>query len=72
MRLNTGEVAVVLKTYLLDLHHPEVRVLLDRTGQRLERPYDVNLWDATDPDQPSSITTPLEPADYPFDPLAFI
>jgi hypothetical protein len=47
-------------------------VILDRTGQRLGRPYDVNLWDATDPDQPSSITTPLEPADYPFDPLAFI
>jgi len=72
VRLNTGEVAVVLKTYLLDLHRPEVRVLLDRTGRRLERPYDVNLWDATDPDQPSSIATPLEPADYPFDPLAFI
>jgi putative nucleotidyltransferase with HDIG domain len=72
VQLNTGEVAVVLKTYVLDLGRPEVRVLLDRAGQRLGLPYDVNLWDATDPDQPSSITTPLNPSDYPFDPLTFI
>jgi cyclic di-GMP phosphodiesterase len=72
VRLNTGEVAVVLKTYVLDLYRPRVRVVLDRAGQRLGLPYDVNLWDATDPDQPSSIATPLEPADYAFDPLAFI
>jgi len=65
-------VAVVLKTYVLDLCRPQVRVLLDRAGQRIGLPYDVNLWDAADPDQPSSIVTSLDPADYPFDPLAFI
>jgi hypothetical protein len=57
---------------VLDLYRPQVRVLLDRAGQRLGHPYDVNLWDATDPDQPSSIATSLDPADYPFDPLTFI
>ncbi len=48
VRLNTGEIAVVLKVYAPDPYRPQVRVLFGRDGRRLDLPYDINLWDATD------------------------
>lgn len=72
VRLNTGEVAVVLKVYAPDPHRPQVRVLFDREGGRLSLAYDLNLWDATEPDRPVSVVAPLDPADYQLDPLTLI
>jgi hypothetical protein len=47
-----------------------VRVLIDREGGRIDLPYELNLWETTDdPLRASSISAPLDPADYPFDPL---
>ena len=70
VRLNTGEVAVVLKVYAPDPYRPHVRVLIGRDGKRLDLPYEVNLWEqAEDPQRPTSIVAPLDPADFPFDPL---
>jgi putative nucleotidyltransferase with HDIG domain len=70
VRLNTSEVAVVLNVYAPDPYRPHVRVLIGRDGKRLELPYDVNLWEKQDdPQRPSSIVAPLDPADYQFDPL---
>ena len=73
VRLNTGDVAVVLKVYAPDPYRPQVRVLIDRDGKRLELPYELNLWETTeDPARPSSIVAPLDPADYQFDPLTLM
>ena len=70
VRLNTGEVAVVVKVYAPDPYRPHVRVLVGRDGKRLELPYELNLWEkAEDPQRPSSIVAPLNPADFQFDPL---
>jgi HD-GYP domain-containing protein (c-di-GMP phosphodiesterase class II) len=70
VRLNTGEVAVVRQTYAPDPYRPQVRMLIDREGRRLESPYELNLWEAPeDPARPSSIVAPLDPASYEFDPL---
>jgi putative nucleotidyltransferase with HDIG domain len=70
VRLNTGEVAVVLKVYAPDPHRPQVRVLFGSNGEPLEVSTDVNLWE---PDEvagrPSSIVAPLDPADFAIDPL---
>ena len=50
-----------------------MRVLFDRTGSRLDLPYDVNLWDVeSGQDRPSSVVAPLDPADYAIDPLALM
>ena len=70
VRLNTGEIAVVKTVYAPDPYRPHVRVLIDREGKRLDLPYELNLWDANE-DQlgPASVIAPLDPADYPFDPL---
>ena len=70
VRLDTGEVAVVVKPYAPDPYRPHVRVIFNRDRQRLEIPYDVNLWDAApDASGPSSVVSPLDPADYEIDPL---
>jgi HD-GYP domain-containing protein (c-di-GMP phosphodiesterase class II) len=70
VRLNTGEVAVVLKVYAPDPYRPQVRVLINRDGRRLDLAYELNLWEKSeDPQRPSSIAAPLDPAAYQFDPL---
>jgi putative nucleotidyltransferase with HDIG domain len=73
VRLNTGELGVVLKIYAPDPYRPQVRVLFGRDGRRLDLPYDINLWDASDQaGQPSSIVAPLDPVDYGIDPLTLM
>jgi hypothetical protein len=70
VRLNTGEVAVVRQVYAPDPYRPQVRILFDREGTRVEVPYEVNLWEAAVEDGvTSSITKPVDPANYQVDPL---
>jgi putative nucleotidyltransferase with HDIG domain len=70
VRLNTGEIAVVMKAYAPDPYRPQVRVLINRDGKRLDIAYELNLWESVeDPQRPSSIAAPLDPAAYQFDPL---
>jgi HD-GYP domain-containing protein (c-di-GMP phosphodiesterase class II) len=71
VRLDTGEIAVVLKAYAPDPYRPRVRVLIGRDGGTLVRPYDVDLWSAHE-GQPQSVTAPIDPADYGIDPLTHL
>ena len=71
VRLNTGDVAVVLKTYAPDPYRPRVRILFDREGTRVERVVEINLWQARE-DEPQSIEAPLDPAVYDVDPLTYL
>jgi len=73
VRLNTGEVAVVRQVHAPDPYRPQVRVVYDKDGARIETPYDISLFDV----QPesgvaSSVMSPLNPADYPLDPLTLV
>jgi putative nucleotidyltransferase with HDIG domain len=71
VRLNTGETAVVVKVYAPDPHRPQVRIVIDRTGRRLEHPFDVNLWESEDQNGvPGTIAKPLDPAEFNIDPLS--
>jgi putative nucleotidyltransferase with HDIG domain len=73
VRLNTGEVAVVIKVHAPDPYRPQVRVLIDRAGKRLELPYEITLWESASEDgdaqRPNSVVAPLDPKGYDFDPL---
>jgi putative nucleotidyltransferase with HDIG domain len=70
VRLNTGEIAVVMNIYAPDPYRPHVRVLIDRDNKRIDLPYEINLWETSeDPQRPSAIVAPVDPADYQFDPL---
>ena len=75
VKLNTGEVAIVLQVHAPDPYRPKVRVLFAADGGRYELPRDINLWEAapeTHDDRASSVIAPLNPADYGIDPLSFI
>jgi hypothetical protein len=70
VRLNTGEVAVVMKVYAPEPNRPQVRVLFDKNKKRLDLTYEINLWETTeDPERPTSCVAPIDPADYEIDPL---
>jgi putative nucleotidyltransferase with HDIG domain len=74
VRLDTGEIAVVIKIHAPDPYRPQVRVLFDRHGTRLNLTQDVNLWEPTGDDagRPSAVRGPVDPADYDLDPLELI
>ena len=71
VRLSTNEIAVVLKAYAPDPYRPRVRVLRGADGVDLERPFEINLWEAPE-EQPMSIQAPLDPAVYGLDPLSHV
>jgi putative nucleotidyltransferase with HDIG domain len=71
VRLDSGDIAVVIKTYAPDPYRPQVRIVATQDGTMLERPYYVNLWEAAE-GYPQSVKAPLDPAKYGVDPLAFL
>jgi putative nucleotidyltransferase with HDIG domain len=71
VRLNTGDIAVVLKTYAPDPYRPRVRVLFDDTRAKVDRPLEFNLWEARE-GEPASIEAPVDPGLYDVDPLDYI
>jgi putative nucleotidyltransferase with HDIG domain len=72
VRLNTGEVAVVIRIYAPDPERPQVRVLFDRDGKRLALTYDVNLWEPAGEGRAAAIVKPVDAAQYQIDPLMLI
>jgi putative nucleotidyltransferase with HDIG domain len=75
VRLDTGEVAVVMKVYAPDPQRPQVRVVFTKEGKRLDLSYDVNLWEmdaANVHGHPSTIVKPVDPAEYNVDPLTLL
>jgi putative nucleotidyltransferase with HDIG domain len=72
VRLTSGEVAVVTKVHAPDPYRPRIRVLFDRSGRRLDLPYERNLWESGDPERADSIVGPLDPAEFGIDPLNFM
>ena len=74
VRLDSGEIAVVITVYAPDPLRPQVRVIMDKAGTRLEHPYDMNLWEAGPGNRESmgTIAKPLDPKEYDLDPLSFL
>jgi putative nucleotidyltransferase with HDIG domain len=73
VRLNTGEIGVVIRAYSPDPHRPQVRVILDHERRPYPRPYDVNLWQSPPGGRhPSQVIEPLDPVAVGVDPLAVL
>jgi putative nucleotidyltransferase with HDIG domain len=73
VRLDTGAIAVVLRTHAPDPARPAVRVVIGPSGDRLAAPVDLALWDDESPaGPPPRIVTPVNPADFKVDPLEFL
>jgi putative nucleotidyltransferase with HDIG domain len=73
VRLDSGDIAVVLQVYAPDPFRPRVRVIFSRDGHRLDLPYEVNLW-ATSAETGGqlSVAAPVDAAEYGVDPLALM
>ena len=73
VRLDTGELGVVLKIYAPDPYRPKVRVIIGADAQKLLRPYDINLWEATaESTGPSAVVSPVDAATVGIDPLTYL
>jgi putative nucleotidyltransferase with HDIG domain len=73
VRLDTGELGIVLKIYAPDPYRPKVRVIIGRDRQKLQRPYDVNLWEASDQGEgPTAVASPVDAATVGIDPLTYL
>jgi putative nucleotidyltransferase with HDIG domain len=73
VRLDTGEIAVVLRIYAPDPYRPKVRVILGANGEKLARPRDVNLWETPEEGRDArSVLLPLDPATVGIDPLTYL
>ena len=73
VKLDTGEMAVVLRVYAPDPFRPKVRVMYGDSGEKLQRPYDANLWEATEETGgPRSVLNPVDPSIIGIDPLTYL
>jgi putative nucleotidyltransferase with HDIG domain len=71
VRLDSGDIAVVITVHAPDPYRPRVKVIADRNGIAVAYPYAVDLWDARE-GQPASVQAPLDPAQYGIDPLSHL
>jgi len=73
VRLDDGAMAVVMAVHAPDPFKPRVKVIATPSGEPLETPYEVNLWE-TPPEHagPKSVRAPLDPSEYSVDPLNFL
>lgn len=69
VRLNTGEVAVVMQVHAPDPYRPRVRILFRADGSAVEAPLERNLFETAGAGA-QSVVAPLDPAEYGVDPLA--
>jgi putative nucleotidyltransferase with HDIG domain len=69
VRLDTGEIAVVTRTYAPDPYRPRVKVLLDGDRIPLAAPFEINLWEGNE-GFADAIQAPVDAAEYGIEPLA--
>ena len=73
VRLDNGELGVVIRAYAPDPYRPKVRVIADANGQKLARPYDINLWEThAESGKPRSVSSPVDAATIGVDPLTYL
>ena len=73
VRLDTGEIAVVLRVYAPDPYKPRVRVVIGADGEKLARPRDANLWESSETASgPKAILSPVEAGAFGLDPLTYL
>ncbi len=73
VRLDSGDLGVVLAVHAPDPYKPRVRVVVSPAGGKLAAPFDVNLWEASDTDPgPKAVVAPVNAADYGIDPLSYL
>jgi len=73
VRLSTEELAVVTAEHPTDPFRPQVKILTDTKGEKLEEPLLVNTWDRDSRgDHPRAVVEAVDPDASDIDPLAYL
>ena len=73
VRLDNGALGVVMAVHAPDPFKPRVKVVVTSAGERLETPYEINLWEVPEESPgPKTVKAPLDPAEHGLDPLSFL
>jgi len=73
VRLNDGGMGVVIAVHAPEPFKPRIKVIATPTGEFLEVPYEVNLWEVGEAASgPKSVKAPLDPAEHGVDPLTYL
>jgi putative nucleotidyltransferase with HDIG domain len=73
VRLNTDELAIVTAEEPNDPFRPQVKVIADRSGGRLEKPELVNTWERDSRgEQPRAVVEAVDPDSVGVDPLVYL
>jgi hypothetical protein len=73
VKLNTEELAVVTHTHADDPFRPQVKLITDRKGEKLETPVLTNTWDRDNRGEfPRAVVEALDGAQVGIDPLSYL
>ena len=73
VRLDSGALAVVMAVHAPDPFKPRVKIVIAPGGERLQQPFEVNLWEASETSEgPRAVVAPLDPAEHGLDPLSYM
>src|SRR6187397_2510769 len=73
VRLTNGEIAVVTAEHPSDPFRPQVKILVDRSGETLETPMLANTWDRDSRgEHPHAVVEAVDPESTDIDPLKYL
>ena len=73
VRLNTEEVGVVTQTHRDDPFRPQVKLIMDGKGEKLETPLLTNTWDRDGRGEfPRAVVEAIDPEQVGIDPLSYL
>jgi putative nucleotidyltransferase with HDIG domain len=73
VRLDNGAIAIVMAVHAPEPYKPRVKVIATSTGEHIEQPFEINLWEVpADVQGPKAVKAPLDPADHGVDPLSYL
>jgi hypothetical protein len=71
--LNTDEVGVITAEHPNDPFRPQVKIIFDERGGRLEEPILANTWERDERgDYPRAVVEPVDPDSIEIDPLTLL
>ena len=73
VRLNTDEVGVITAEHPTDPFRPQVKIVFDARGDRLEEPVLANTWERDERGAyPRAVVEAVDPDSIDFDPLSLL
>ena len=73
VRLDTGEIGVVVRVNPEDPYRPKVRVVVDARGERVSKTYDIELAESRGRgENRPTVISQIDPIEFGIDPLTYL